>query len=74
MYLVVCYRLLTELEESTSVVNNNSGCYSTVCVELDLDSLAVNTLLQSHHVNDMEGEYSRTCHGTGPRSEHTTFG
>uniref|UniRef100_A0A1B6LUL8 DNA polymerase epsilon catalytic subunit n=1 Tax=Graphocephala atropunctata TaxID=36148 RepID=A0A1B6LUL8_9HEMI len=51
-------RLLTELEESTSVVTNNSNCYSTVCVELDLDSLAVNTLLQSHHVNDMEGTSS----------------
>lgn len=26
-----------------------------VCVELDLQSLAVNTILQSQHVNDMEG-------------------
>lgn len=28
---------------------------SPVCVELDLQSLAVNTILQSQHVNDMEG-------------------
>lgn len=27
----------------------------SVCVELDLQSLAVNTILQSQHVNDMEG-------------------
>lgn len=27
----------------------------TVCLELDLQSLAVNTILQSQHVNDMEG-------------------
>lgn len=27
----------------------------TVCVELDIQNLAVNTILQSHHVNDMEG-------------------
>ncbi|KAH0625488.1 hypothetical protein JD844_015027, partial [Phrynosoma platyrhinos] len=31
---------------------------SAVCVELDLQSLAVNTILQSHHVNDMEGASS----------------
>lgn len=26
-----------------------------MCVELDVQNLAVNTILQSHHVNDMEG-------------------
>lgn len=26
-----------------------------VCVELDIQNLAVNTILQSHHINDMEG-------------------
>lgn len=26
-----------------------------MCVELDIQNLAVNTILQSHHVNDMEG-------------------
>lgn len=26
-----------------------------MCVELDVQSLAVNTILQSQHVNDMEG-------------------
>jgi Domain of unknown function (DUF1744). len=46
---------LTECEESTSVVTNNPGCYSSVCIELNIDGLAVNTLLQSHHVNDIEG-------------------
>lgn len=29
--------------------------FLSVCVELDLQSLAVNTILQSQHVNDMEG-------------------
>ncbi|GLG99117.1 DNA polymerase epsilon catalytic subunit [Gryllus bimaculatus] len=48
-------RLLAEFEEGSSVVTNNSGCYSTFCVDLDIDGLAVNTLLQSHHVNDVEG-------------------
>ncbi|XP_060894086.1 DNA polymerase epsilon catalytic subunit A [Labrus mixtus] len=48
-------RLVMENEDRCSVEINAQGCYSTVCVELDLQSLAVNTILQSQHVNDMEG-------------------
>ncbi|KAJ8415285.1 hypothetical protein AAFF_G00422650 [Aldrovandia affinis] len=48
-------RLVMESEDRGSVEINAQGCYSTVCVELDLQSLAVNTILQSQHVNDMEG-------------------
>ncbi|CAH1796227.1 unnamed protein product [Owenia fusiformis] len=48
-------RLMTEFEENTSLEINNEGCYSTICVELDLASIAVNTLLESGHVNDIEG-------------------
>lgn len=33
-------------------------CVYAVCVELDIQNLAVNTILQSHHVNDMEGANS----------------
>lgn len=33
-------------------------CLCAVCVELDIQNLAVNTILQSHHVNDMEGANS----------------
>lgn len=29
-----------------------------MCVELDIQNLAVNTILQSHHINDMEGASS----------------
>ena len=47
-------RLLTELEE-VSIVVNSPGAYRSVCVEIELDALAVNTLLQSHHVHDIEG-------------------
>ncbi|TNN38408.1 DNA polymerase epsilon catalytic subunit A [Liparis tanakae] len=48
-------RLVMESDDKASVEINAQGCYSTVCVELDLQSLAVNTILQSQHVNDMEG-------------------
>ncbi|XP_029426854.1 DNA polymerase epsilon catalytic subunit A isoform X2 [Rhinatrema bivittatum] len=51
-------RLVMEFADKASVEINNSGCYSTVCVELDIQSLAVNTILQSHHINDMEGASS----------------
>ena len=34
------------------------GCYNSVCVELDMASLAVNTLIQSARINDMEGASS----------------
>lgn len=33
----------------------DSSVSPAVCVELDIQNLAVNTILQSHHVNDMEG-------------------
>uniref|UniRef100_A0A673NLN3 DNA polymerase epsilon catalytic subunit n=1 Tax=Sinocyclocheilus rhinocerous TaxID=307959 RepID=A0A673NLN3_9TELE len=48
-------RLVMESDERGSMDINSHGCYSTVCVELDIQSLAVNTILQSQHVNDMEG-------------------
>ncbi|CAH2294918.1 DNA polymerase epsilon catalytic subunit A [Pelobates cultripes] len=48
-------RLVMEFDERASVEINNSGCYNTVCVELDIQSLAVNSILQSHHINDLEG-------------------
>nr|XP_021531028.1 DNA polymerase epsilon catalytic subunit A-like [Aotus nancymaae] len=48
-------RLVMEFDDQATVEINSSGCYSTVCMELDLQNLAVNTILQSHHINDMEG-------------------
>uniref|UniRef100_A0A8C0HBU2 DNA polymerase epsilon catalytic subunit n=1 Tax=Chelonoidis abingdonii TaxID=106734 RepID=A0A8C0HBU2_CHEAB len=51
-------RLVMEFDDRASVEINNPGCYSTVCLELDIQSLAVNTVLQSHHINDMEGASS----------------
>ena len=39
-------RLITDTEEGVNVEVNNQGSYNTVCVELDMASLAVNTLIQ----------------------------
>ena len=40
------FRLSMELEESLTVELNSPGSYSTVCVELDIASLAVNTIIE----------------------------
>ncbi|XP_076247642.1 DNA polymerase epsilon catalytic subunit 1 [Calliopsis andreniformis] len=51
-------RLLTDFEESSHCAANNPGTYSSVCIELELESLAVNTLLQYHHIHDIDGTSS----------------
>ncbi|XP_076638395.1 DNA polymerase epsilon catalytic subunit 1 isoform X3 [Colletes latitarsis] len=51
-------RLLTDFEESTHCAANISGTYSSVCIELEIESLAVNTLLQYHHIHDIDGTSS----------------
>lgn len=51
-------RLLSEFEESVSVVQNNSGFYESVCVELAIDSLAVTALLQASKIQEIEGASS----------------
>ena len=51
----VFFRLITENEEGSSEISNAPGWYTGVSIELDIDSLAVCTLLQSHHVTDIEG-------------------
>ena len=40
------FRLITDTEEGVNVEVNNPGSYNTVSVELDMASLAVNTLIQ----------------------------
>ena len=55
-------RLVTEIEDATTtLIVNNAGIYSNVCVEMDVDALAVTTLLQSHQVLDVEGTSSSTA-------------
>ncbi|BFZ25729.1 hypothetical protein BsWGS_28768 [Bradybaena similaris] len=48
-------RLCMELEDSSLVEINNPGAFSTVCVDVELTSLAVNTVVESGHINDLEG-------------------
>ncbi|CAH3120153.1 unnamed protein product [Pocillopora meandrina] len=48
-------RLSVVSEEGGNIEVNSPGCYPTVCVELSIDCFAVNTVLQSAHINDFEG-------------------
>lgn len=47
-------------EEGLSIEINNPGAYPTCCIELSIDNLAVNTVLQSLHINDYEGAATNT--------------
>ena len=49
------HRLMAELDDDVGLVINEPGNYSTVCVELNLKHLAVGSILQSGHINDIEG-------------------
>ncbi|XP_029052112.1 DNA polymerase epsilon catalytic subunit 1 isoform X1 [Osmia bicornis bicornis] len=51
-------RLLTDFEESSHCAANNPGTYSSDCIELEVENLAVNTLLQYHHIHDIDGTSS----------------
>ncbi|XP_076064206.1 DNA polymerase epsilon catalytic subunit 1 [Oratosquilla oratoria] len=61
-------RLLGELEEKGRGEVNNSGCYTSVCFELDIESLAVNTILQAYRINDIEGTSSSVAFDAMPQA------
>jgi DNA polymerase epsilon subunit 1 len=61
-------RLLAEFEDSISVVQNKPGFYSSVCVELNIDSLAVSALLQANRIQEMEGASSATTFDIIPQA------
>lgn len=46
---------MADAEDGKSIQLNCPGAYPTCCVQLSLERLAVNTILQSHHINDYEG-------------------
>merc|ERR550519_1637584 len=61
-------RLLTEMEDGCSVVISNSGLYRNTCVELEIDALAVNTLLQSNAVQELEGASGAVAFDAAPQA------
>lgn len=50
--------ILGPLEKVGMPAVNNPGTYSSVCIELDVRNLAINTILTSSLINDLEGSDS----------------
>ena len=53
------------LEKGEMPAINNSGTYSSVCIELELRNLAVNTILTSSLINELEGSESMMLNPSG---------
>lgn len=51
-------KILDLVETIAMPAINNPGTYSSVCIEIDVRNLAVNTLLTSSLINDLEGSES----------------
>jgi len=70
-FSLICHlssRLITDFDESNSIVINNPGSYQSVCIELDIDGLAVDTLLQAPHVHDIEGTAATVAFDNMPQA------
>lgn len=52
---------MTDVEEKAGCVKNQPGVYNNVSFELDVISLAVTALVQSKHINDIDGTDSHTA-------------
>ncbi|MCJ1404631.1 DNA polymerase epsilon catalytic subunit [Xylographa trunciseda] len=58
--------ILGPLETVEMPVVNNSGTYSSVCIELDVRNLAINTILTSSLINELEGSDSAAFNSAAP--------
>ncbi|KAL3214747.1 hypothetical protein MRX96_034723 [Rhipicephalus microplus] len=57
--------LLAEADMTSVSEVNNPGAYMTVCVEMDLNGLAVTTILQSQNLTELEGVSSSVAFDAG---------
>lgn len=61
-------RLLSEFEDPKTVLKNKQGLYTSVCVELSVESLAVTALLQCNKIQETEGAVSGMTFDTIPQA------
>jgi Domain of unknown function (DUF1744) len=47
---------MAEFEDGVSINVNNPGCYTNVCIDLTLQSITIGAVVQSEHINDIEGK------------------
>ncbi|EER23247.1 DNA polymerase epsilon, catalytic subunit A, putative [Coccidioides posadasii C735 delta SOWgp] len=53
---------------------NNPGAYSSVCIDLDVRNLAINTILTSSLINDLEGSESVLLNPSAPTGQEVSDG
>lgn len=61
--------ILGPMETVKMPVVNNGGTYSSVCIELDVRNLAINTILTSSLINELEGSDSVAFNPAAPCEE-----
>ena len=66
--------ILNSMETVEMPVINNPGTYSSVCIELELRNLAINTVLTSSLINELEGSDSIALSSATPCGEDADNG
>ncbi len=61
--------ILTPMETVNMPAVNNPGTYSSVCIELDVRNLAINTILTSSLINELEGSDSVAFNPAAPSED-----
>lgn len=66
--------ILTPMETVSMPAVNNPGTYSSVCIELDVRNLAINTILTSSLINELEGSDSIAFNPAAPSEDEANNG
>ena len=66
--------ILGPLESVRMPSVNNPGTYSSVCIEIDVRNLAINTILTSSLINELEGSDSVTFNPAAPSEDDSQNG
>jgi DNA polymerase epsilon subunit 1 len=61
--------ILGSMETVEMPIINNPGSYSSVCIELDVRNLAINTILTSSLINELEGSDSVSLNPAAPTED-----
>lgn len=64
--------IYNDLYRSDTEIMNVPGWYTNVCIELDVDSLPITAILQSQHINDIEGNNITMSFGGGTATTAAT--
>ncbi|KAK4697394.1 DNA polymerase epsilon subunit 1, partial [Lecanoromycetidae sp. Uapishka_2] len=66
--------ILSPMETVSMPAINNAGTYSSVCIELDIRNLVINTILTSSLINELEGSDSVAFNPGAPSEDDDSNG